>query len=64
MMDSDEAYFARRAEGERAAARRATDPSAEAAHLELAQAYERAAARATAIASHIEGVIPIRPQRA
>jgi hypothetical protein len=33
-------------------------------HLELAEAYERAAARAAAIASHAEGVIAFRPQRA
>ena len=63
-MDSDEAYFARRAREERAAARRTKDTSAEAVHLELAEAYERAAARAAAIASHAEGVIAFRPQRA
>jgi hypothetical protein len=63
-MEDDEAYFAKRAEQERVAAERTTDPSAEAAHLELAEAYERAAARAAAISAHVPGVIPIRPQRA
>ena len=63
-MENDEAYFTKRAHEERAAARRTTDPSAEAAHLELAEAYDRAAARAAETVAHTEGVIPIRPQRA
>jgi len=63
-MEADETYFAKRADQERTAAQRTTDPSAEAVHLELAEAYERAAARAAAISAHVSGVIPIRPQRA
>ena len=39
-MESDEAYFARRAKEERAAAERSEDPYARSAHLAIAEAYE------------------------
>lgn len=48
-MESDVAYFSRRANEERAAAMKATHPQARQSHLELAERY---AELAGAIASH------------
>ena len=61
---SDCAYFLRRADEERAAAERATDPRARQSHLDLAERYADAA-RAVAATTRLKGVeaepAPIAP---
>jgi hypothetical protein len=59
---SDSAYFLRRADEERAAAERATDPRARQSHIDLAQRYAEAA-RAVAAATQREAVdaVPASP---
>ena len=48
-MESDAAYFGRRANAERVAAMKAADPRARKAHLDMAERYDELA---KAIASH------------
>jgi hypothetical protein len=64
-MENDEAYFARRAEEERAAAERSDDPYAQDVHLRMAAAYELRMASARSSAERTPGasatVIRIRP---
>lgn len=65
-MESDRSYFARRAEQEREAAGRTSDPDTRRAHLELAEAYEHRAAAARPDADRsrqIEEILRARPDR-
>lgn len=65
-MESDQSYFARRAEEERAAAEQTSDPLAQRTHLELAEAYDHRSAVArpdSDRASLIEEILNARPHR-
>lgn len=55
LMESDSAYFARRAANERVAAMKAAHPTARQAHLELAKRYDELA-RAIAATELGDGV--------
>lgn len=61
-MECEDNYFARRAEEERSAAERTSDPNARRTHLELAEAYERRAASIRTGAQPLSrNVLHIRP---